>query len=53
MQDAFAIFMSYLMRRRQLGMNNIIIILIVKASCLDVRRVIMCPHFGRGGQALR
>jgi hypothetical protein len=52
MQDAFAIFMSYLMRRRQLERNNITIILVVTASYLDLRRVIMCPHFGRGCQAL-
>jgi hypothetical protein len=52
MQDAFAIFMSCLIRRRRHERNNITTILVVIASCLDLRRVTMCPRFGRGGQAL-
>jgi hypothetical protein len=52
MQDAFAISMSCLMRRRLLERNNTTIILVVTVSCLDLRRVILCPRFRRGGQAL-
>jgi hypothetical protein len=48
----FAIFMSCLTRQRQLERNSITIILVVTASCLDLRRVILCPRFGRGGRAL-
>jgi hypothetical protein len=52
MQDAFAIFTSYLMRRRQLERNNTTIILVVIALCLDLRQAILCARFGRCGQAL-
>jgi hypothetical protein len=52
MHDDFAIFMSCLTRRRRSERNSITTILVVTASCLDLRRVTLCPRFRRGGQAL-
>jgi hypothetical protein len=52
MQDAFAIFMSYLIRRRRPEKNNITTILVVTASFLDLRRVTLSPCFRKGGQDL-
>jgi hypothetical protein len=50
MQDAFAIFMSCLMRRRLPEKSSITTTLVVTASFLDLKRVIKCPRFGRGGR---
>jgi hypothetical protein len=52
MRDASAIFMSCLIRRRRLERNNIITILVVTALCLSLRRITMCPRFGKSGQVL-
>jgi hypothetical protein len=52
MRDASAIFMSYLIRRRQLGENSIITTLDATASCLALRRITLCLHSGRSGQVL-
>jgi hypothetical protein len=52
MRDASAIFMSCLISRRRLEKNRIITTLDVMASCLALRRITLCPHFGRSGQVL-
>jgi hypothetical protein len=52
MRDASVIFMSCLIRRRRPERNNIITTLDVTALCLALRRITLCPHFGRSGQVL-
>jgi hypothetical protein len=51
MQDAFATFMSYLMRRRLPERSSITTTMVVTALCLDLRQATQCLRFGRGGRA--
>jgi hypothetical protein len=51
MQDAFATFMSCLMRRRLPERSNITTTLVVTVSFLGLRRATQFPHFRRGGRA--